>query len=83
MSQETTIDSLPGGISDEDSKLVDSILNDRRLLIPCSVLLEGEYKQKDICMGVPCIIGKNGVESILDLELNSDEIKKFETGIPL
>ena len=29
-------------------------------------------------MGVPCIIGKNGVESILDLELNSDEIKKFE-----
>ena len=60
------------------SYLVDSILNDRRLLIPCSVLLEGEYKQKDICMGVPCIIGKNGVESILDLELNSDEIKKFE-----
>ena len=60
------------------SYLVDSILNDRRLLIPCSVLLEGEYKQKDICMGVPCIIGKNGIESILDLELNSDEIKKFE-----
>ena len=60
------------------SYLVDSILNDRRLLIPCSVLLEGEYKQKDICMGVPCIIGKSGVESILDLELNSDEIKKFE-----
>ena len=60
------------------SYLVDSILNDRRLLIPCSVLLEGEYKQKDICIGVPCIIGKNGVESILDLELNSDEIKKFE-----
>ena len=60
------------------SYLVDSILNDRRLLIPCSVLLEGEYKQKDICVGVPCIIGKNGVESILDLELNSDEIKKFE-----
>ena len=60
------------------SYLVDSILNDRRLLISCSVLLEGEYKQKDICMGVPCIIGKNGVESILDLELNSDEIKKFE-----
>ena len=60
------------------SYLVDSILNDRRLLIPCSVLLEGEYKQKDLCMGVPCIIGKNGVESILDLELNSDEIKKFE-----
>ena len=60
------------------SYLVDSILNDRNLLIPCSVLLEGEYKQKDICVGVPCIIGKNGVESILDLKLNPDEMKKFE-----
>ena len=60
------------------SYLVDSILNDRHLLIPCSVLLEGEYKQKDICVGVPCIIGKNGVESILDLKLNPDEMKKFE-----
>ena len=60
------------------SYLVDSILNDRHLLIPCSVLLEGEYEQKDICVGVPCIIGKNGVESILDLKLNPDEMKKFE-----
>ena len=60
------------------SYLVDSILNDRHLLIPCSVLLEGEYGQKDICVGVPCIIGKNGVESILDLKLNPDEMKKFE-----
>ena len=60
------------------SYLVDSILNDRNLLIPCSVLLEGEYEQKDICVGVPCIIGKNGVESILDLKLNPDEMKKFE-----
>ena len=60
------------------SYLVDSILNDRNLLIPCSVLLEGEYKQKDICIGVPCNIGKNGVESILDLKLNPDEMKKFE-----
>ena len=60
------------------SYLVDSILNDRNLLIPYSVLLEGEYEQKDICVGVPCIIGKNGVESILDLKLNPDEMKKFE-----
>ena len=60
------------------SYLVDSILNDRHLLIPCSVLLEGEFEQKDICVGVPCIIGKNGVESILDLKLNPDEMKKFE-----
>ena len=40
--------------------IVDSILNDQKKLIPCSVLLEGEYGQSDICMGVPVIIGKNG-----------------------
>ena len=60
------------------SYLVDSIINDRHRLIPCSAFLEGEYEQKDICIGVPCIIGKNGIESILDLDLNSEEIKKFK-----
>ena len=40
--------------------LVDSILNDQKRIIPCSVFLDGEYGQKDICIGVPVIIGKNG-----------------------
>ena len=57
--------------------LVDSILHDQKKLLPCSVYLEGEYGQTDICMGVPCIIGKNGVESIVKLALNADEIVKF------
>jgi malate dehydrogenase len=39
-------------------------------MIPCSVFLEGEYGQSDICIGVPCIIGKNGVEKIVDIKLN-------------
>ena len=77
MSQETPIGNLGGGISDEDSKLVDSILNDQKKIIPCSVFLEGEYGQKDICIGVPCIIGKNGVDSILEIELDNDETEKF------
>ena len=47
--------------------LVDSILNDQKRIIPCSVLLEGEYGLEDICIGVPCIIGSNGIESILSL----------------
>ncbi|WP_313805387.1 malate dehydrogenase [Flavobacterium sp.] len=57
--------------------LVDSILNDQRKMIPCSVFLEGEYGQEDICMGVPCIIGKNGIESIVDIKLNDAEKALF------
>ena len=53
--------------------LVDSILNDYKRMIPCSVLLEGEYGLNDICIGVPCIIGANGVESIVDIKLNETE----------
>jgi malate dehydrogenase len=46
-------------------------------MIPCSVLLEGEYGQQDICMGVPCIIGKNGIEQIVDVALNEVEKAAF------
>jgi malate dehydrogenase len=53
--------------------LVDSILNDQKRIIPCSVLLEGEYGLEDICIGVPCIIGSNGIESIIDLKLDEKE----------
>ena len=57
--------------------LVNSILNDQKRIIPCSVLLDGEYNQDDICLGVPCIIGKNGFEKIIDLDLNDEEMIKF------
>ena len=53
--------------------LVDSILNDQKRIIPCSVLLEGEYGLEDICIGVPCIIGSNGIESIIDVKLDEKE----------
>ncbi|MNK41033.1 malate dehydrogenase [compost metagenome] len=53
--------------------LVDSILNDQKKMIACSVFLEGEYGQQDICLGVPCIIGKNGIEEILNIKLNENE----------
>jgi len=59
------------------SYLVDSIVNDLSRMIPCSVFLDGEYGQKDICIGVPCIIGKNGLESIIDVKLNDQEQEKF------
>lgn len=57
--------------------LVDSILNDQKKMIPCSVFLEGEYGQSDICLGVPCIIGKNGIEEIVDIQLNDAEKALF------
>jgi malate dehydrogenase len=57
--------------------LVQSILHNKKKIIPCSVYLEGEYGQNDICMGVPCLIGKNGVEEILDYNLNEEEQKLF------
>ncbi len=61
------------------SFLVDSILNDKKRIIPCSVYLEGEYNQRDICIGVPCIIGRKGVDSIIDVKLNENEQKKFNS----
>jgi malate dehydrogenase len=57
--------------------LVDSILNDQKKMIACSVFLEGEYGQSDICIGVPCIIGKNGLESIVSISLNDAEKALF------
>lgn len=57
--------------------LVDSILNDQRKMIPCSVYLEGEYGQSDICIGVPCIIGKNGIEEIVNINLDEKEKELF------
>ncbi len=57
--------------------LVDSILNNQKKLFTCSVYLDGEYGQKDICMGVPVIIGKKGWEQIVDIKLNDEEKAAF------
>jgi len=57
--------------------LVDAILNDQKKIYPCCVYLDGEYGQKDICLGVPVIIGKNGWEKIVDYKLTADEQAAF------
>lgn len=57
--------------------LVASILRDEKKLFTCCVSLEGEYGQEDICLGVPVIIGRNGWEKILDMQLNEDEQALF------
>ena len=58
--------------------VVESIINNYKRLIPSCVYLEGEYGQNDICIGVPAIIGRNGVEAIVDLKLNAEEKVLFE-----
>jgi malate dehydrogenase len=57
--------------------LVESIIHNQKKIIPCCVLLEGEYGQNDICIGVPCVIGKNGLEEIIDYKLNEEEMALF------
>jgi malate dehydrogenase len=55
------------------SALVQAIACDQKKVFPCSVLLEGEYDLNDICIGVPVIIGRNGIESIVNISLDDAE----------
>ena len=55
------------------SGLVQAIACDQKKMFPCSVLLEGEYGLNDICIGAPVILGKNGIEKIVEIELNDAE----------
>ena len=55
------------------SAMVQAIACDTKKMFPCSTLLNGEYGLSDICIGVPVILGKNGIESIVELDLNQEE----------
>ena len=57
--------------------LVESIVRDEKKLFTCCVSLDGEYGQKDICLGVPVVIGKNGWEKIIPMDLSADEQAAF------
>ena len=58
-----------------------SFLNDKRRLLPCAANLSGQYGLNDIYVGVPCIIGKNGVEKIVEIELSTDERAMFDKSV--
>ena len=58
--------------------LVESIVRDEKKLFTCCVSLNGEYGQNDICLGVPVVIGKNGWEKIVDMDLSADEQAAFK-----
>ncbi len=61
------------------SEMVRAIALDAKKVFPCSALLEGEYGMDDICIGVPCVIGKHGIERILDVKLSETEKAKMQT----
>lgn len=60
------------------ASVVEAILFDQKKMIPSCVYLEGEFGQNDICIGVPAIIGKNGCEKVVEIELTEEEKSKFE-----
>ena len=59
------------------AQVVAAVLHDQKKLISCSALLDGEYGEKDLCIGVPCILGKNGIEKIVEFDLNEAEKEAF------
>ncbi len=60
------------------SGLVQAIACDQQKMFPCSTLLDGEYGLKDICIGVPVLLGRNGIEKIVEIELSEAEKAKMQ-----
>ena len=63
------------------SAIIESVVRDRKQLIPVATYLDGEYGYSDVSIGVPAIIGKGGVEKIIELDLNDEEKKAFDSGV--
>src|SRR5205814_4504320 len=59
-------------------EMVEAILTDQKRLVPCSVLLEGEYGMKDLFLGVPVMLGAKGVEKIVELKLTPEELAALQ-----
>tara|TARA_B100000953_G_scaffold4577_2_gene4084 strand:- start:3251 stop:4165 length:915 start_codon:yes stop_codon:yes gene_type:complete len=63
------------------SAIIDNVVNDKKQVMPVSTCLDGEYGHSDVSIGVPAMIGSNGVEKIIELELNDEEKEWFEKGV--
>jgi malate dehydrogenase len=59
-------------------EMVEAVLTDQKRLVPCSVLLEGEYGMRDLFLGVPVVLGAKGVEKIVELKLTPDELSALQ-----
>ncbi len=60
------------------AEMADAILNDRKTLLPCSCLLQGEYGQNDVFMGVPAVLSRHGVEKIVEIMMSDEEKAAFD-----
>ena len=63
------------------SVMVEAMFNDSRIVMPSSVMLDGEYGYKDICVGVPVVLGSGGVQEIIQLDLDEDTKAKFKVSV--
>jgi malate dehydrogenase len=63
------------------STMVESIVKNKKAILPVSALLEGEYGYNDVCIGVPCVLGDEGMEKIIELRLNENEKQVFDLGV--
>ncbi len=63
------------------SYMVESILYDNKAIVPTSVLLDGEYGHNDVCVGVPIVLGRNGVEHIVEIEIREKTKEKFKISV--
>ena len=62
-------------------EMASAILKDQQRVLPCSAWLKGEYGEKDVFAGVPCLLGGRGLEKIIELDLNPDEKSQFKASV--
>lgn len=65
------------GIANAALMIIKAIFHDQKLIWPCSTALNGQYGQNNVAAGVPCVLGKNGIEEILEIKLTTEEQEKF------
>lgn len=63
------------------AQMVEAIVRDKKRLLPCSVYLDGEYGERDVCIGVPVVLGGGGMERIIELPLNEQERSAFKASV--
>jgi malate dehydrogenase len=62
-------------------EMAESILHDKKRVLACACLCEGEYGIDGLYVGVPCVLGANGVERVIEVELDADERKLFDASV--
>ena len=62
-------------------QMAEAYLKDRKRILPCAALLEGEYGVRGLYVGVPVLIGGGGVEKVIELELTPDEQQQFKVSV--